>query len=32
MPQILEHIDKIARDKNRDVIYINFSKEKFSII
>jgi len=29
MPQILEHIDKIARDENRDVIYINFSREIF---
>jgi len=29
MPQLLEHIDKIARDKNRDVVFINFSKEKF---
>jgi len=29
MPQILEHIDKIARDKNRDVIYINFNRENF---
>lgn len=29
MPQILENIDKIARDKNRDVIYISFNREKF---
>ena len=29
MPQAIEHIDKIARDKNRDVIFINFSKEEF---
>ena len=29
MPQMLEHIDKIARDKKRDVIFINFNKEIF---
>ena len=29
MPQILEHIDKIARDKKRDVIYISFAREIF---
>lgn len=27
MPQILEHIDKIARDKQRDVIYIEFDRD-----
>ncbi|MFA5461165.1 MAG: hypothetical protein WC274_03695 [Sulfurimonas sp.] len=25
MPMILEHIDKIARDKKRDVLYIEFA-------
>jgi len=30
MPQILKHIDKIAREKNRDVIYINFIIDIFS--
>jgi len=30
MPQILEHIDKIAREKNRDVIFINFNEDIFS--
>ena len=29
MPVILKHIDKIAREKNRDVIFINFNKEVF---
>ena len=29
MPQAIKHIDKIAREKNRDVIYIAFSKEIF---
>ncbi len=29
MPQILEHIDKIAREKGRDVLYIAFDKEVF---
>jgi len=29
MPQIVKNIDKIAREKNRDVIYISFSKDKF---
>ena len=29
MPQMLEHIDKIARDKKEDVIFINFNKEIF---
>ena len=24
MPQILKHIDKIARDKQRDVLFVNF--------
>jgi len=24
---IIEHIDKIARDKNRDILYITFDKE-----
>lgn len=26
MPQLLEHIDKIARDKKRDVLYIEFNE------
>lgn len=26
MPMILEHIDKIARDKQRDVLYVEFLK------
>ena len=29
MPVALKHIDKIAREENRDVIFINFSKEVF---
>ena len=29
MAQILKHIDKIAREKNRDVIFINFDREVF---
>jgi len=29
MPLLLEHIDKIAREKKRDVIFINFDKEIF---
>lgn len=29
MPQLLEHIDKIARDKQRDVLYIKFDREVF---
>ena len=29
MPKILKHIDKIAREKNRDVLFITFSKEIF---
>lgn len=28
MPQILEHIDKIARDKKRDVLFIVFNEAK----
>lgn len=28
MPQILEHIDKIARDKKRDVLFIVFNEPK----
>lgn len=27
MPQILEHIDKIARDKQRDVLYVDFFED-----
>ena len=30
MSQIIEHIDKIARDKNRDVIYISFDRDILS--
>ena len=29
MPVALKHIDKIAREKNRDVIFINFNREVF---
>ena len=29
MPIDLKHIDKIAREKNRDVIFINFNTEVF---
>jgi len=29
MPQILKHIDKIAREKNRDVIFIDFNRKIF---
>ena len=29
MPQILEHIDKIAREKGRDVLFIEFDKDVF---
>lgn len=29
MPKLIEHIDKIARDKNRDVLYIKFNEEIF---
>ena len=29
MPIILKHIDKIAREKKRDVIFINFNQEVF---
>jgi len=28
MPQILKHIDKIAREKKRDVLYIVFNEQK----
>ncbi len=30
MPQILENIDKICRDKGRDVLYLEFDKKIFS--
>lgn len=29
MPQIIEHIDKIARDKKRDVLFVSFDKDEF---
>ena len=29
MPMIIEHIDKIARDKKRDVIYIEFDRDVY---
>ncbi|MDF1878422.1 hypothetical protein JHD46_02070 [Sulfurimonas sp. SAG-AH-194-C20] len=29
MPLIIEHIDKIARDKQRDVIFIEFDREVY---
>ncbi len=29
MLKLLKHIDKIAREKNRDVIFINFAKDVF---
>ena len=29
MPMSLEHIDKIARDKQRDVLYIEFDREVY---
>ncbi len=29
MPQALKYIDKIAREKNRDVIFINFNRDIF---
>ena len=29
MPQIIEYIDKIARDKGRGVLYVAFDGEKF---
>lgn len=30
MPQVIEHIDKIAREKKRDVLYVSFDEEEFS--
>lgn len=27
MPMILEHIDKIARDKQRDVLFVDFFED-----
>jgi hypothetical protein len=27
MPQVIDHIDKIARDKKRDVLYVIFHKD-----
>ena len=29
MPQILKHIDKIAREKQRDVLFIDFDREMY---
>lgn len=28
MPQLIDYIDKIARDKNRDVLYLLFKPQK----
>ena len=30
MPQIIQHIDKISRDKGRDVLYVTFDNNIFS--
>ncbi len=30
MPKTLKHIDKIAREKNRDVLFIQFDRKIFS--
>ena len=30
MAQILKHIDQIGREKNRDVLYIEFDREIYS--
>lgn len=30
MPQVIEHIDKIARDKKRDVLFVSFDKDEFT--
>lgn len=29
MPQLIRHIDKIAREKQRDVLFVSFDKDEF---